>query len=144
MLESVLGPAEQAVTLAVALELALNVQAVGLGIARVIDLHGVVDHQVGGHHRVDACRISTQGLDAVPHGREVHYSRYAREVLQDHSCRHEGQIGAGVGRAPGGYGLYVFLRYVVASRMAQDVLEQNPNRKGQSVEFHDPCVFQGS
>jgi hypothetical protein len=51
--ERALAPAQEGVALAVAFELPLGVHAKGLARAERVDLHRVVDHQLGRHERVD-------------------------------------------------------------------------------------------
>ena len=60
VVEAVLAPAQERVALLVALELEVGVDLEGVVAAERVDLHGVVDDQLGGHERVDL-----RGLAAV-------------------------------------------------------------------------------
>src|SRR5215471_20151037 len=71
VLEGSLRPAQQGVALHVALVLAIDVQCEGVGAAEVVDLYGVVDHQVDGHQRVDLARFTAQAGHRRAHGGEV-------------------------------------------------------------------------
>ncbi len=93
--EGLLRPAQERVALAVALVLALDVdEERGVG-AELVDLHGVVDDEVGRHERVDARRVAAHLGHRVAHGGEVDDARHAGEVLEDHPGRHERQLGLG-------------------------------------------------
>src|SRR5207249_10014317 len=76
-----LPPAQEGVALAVPLELELDVAAEGADGAELVDLHGVVDHELGGDQRVDPRRISTEVGHRVTHGGEVDDGRDPGEVL---------------------------------------------------------------
>ncbi len=80
--ELALSPTQQRITLLVALHLFCHVQPTGVRHARVVDLNGVVDHQVDGNTGVD-----DRGIASAPrHGRaqrgQVDHAGNAGEVLQ--------------------------------------------------------------
>ncbi len=81
VVEGALAPAQERVALLVALELALGVEAESVARAEGVDLHGVVDHQLGRHERVDLGRVATHRGHRVAHRGEVHDGRHAGEVL---------------------------------------------------------------
>jgi len=78
-----LPPAEEQVALTVALVLAFDIRRVRLRRSEDVDLHGVVDHEIGRDERVDALRIAAEARDRRAHRREVDDRRHAGEVLQD-------------------------------------------------------------
>ena len=73
-----LRPAQQLVALAVALVLALDVDRERAGAAPGVDLDRVVDHEVGGHERVDLRRVAAEVGHRVAHRREVDDRRARR------------------------------------------------------------------
>ena len=126
--EGALAPAEEGVALAVALELELDVARKGLAPAEDVHLHGVVDHELDRDQRVDLLRVAAEVGHRVPHRGEVDDGRHAREVLEEHAGRREGDLAARlVGRDPAGDGLDVLARAV-----PEHVLEQDPERVGKA------------
>ena len=144
VLEGLLGPAQQGVALPVALVLARHILLEGVAGPEEVDLHGVVDDQVGRHQRADARRVAAHLADAVPHGGQVHDRGHAGEVLQDDPGGHEGEVRARVGRAPGGYGFDVFGGHIAVARVAQHILEEDPNGKGEAVERGETFLLQAA
>jgi hypothetical protein len=134
VVECFLGPAQERVPLVVPLELLLDVEPERVGETEEVHLHRVVDHEVGGDHRVDARRVAAEVLQPVAHGREVHDGRDAGEVLEHHPSGHEGHVGAGLSGAPAGHGEHVVLAHVVAARVSQGVLQENPDGEREAVE----------
>jgi hypothetical protein len=82
-----LTPAQERVTLAVALELDGVVAQQRIGRAVLVDLHRVVDHELRGRERVDLLRFAAELDHGFAHGREVDDGRYSGEVLHDHARR---------------------------------------------------------
>ena len=130
--ECLLRPAKERVALTVALVLALHVdQERGLGPV-LIDLDGVVDHQIGGDERIDACRVTAHLGHRVAHGGQVDHARDAGEVLEDDAGGHERQLVlARVGRIPRRQGADVVRVHESSARcgVAQGVLEQDLDRE---------------
>ena len=109
---------------------------VGLGGAELVDLHGVVDDQFGGHERIDALGIAAEGLDGVAHGGEVDDGGDAGEVLHEDAGGHVGDFAAGLGLGvPVGEELDVVGGHVDAVFAAQQVFEQNFQAEGQAAEI---------
>ena len=75
------------VALLVALELALGVDAERVARAEGVDLHRVVDDQLGRHQRVDLRRVAAQLGHRVAHRGEVDDRGHAGEVLHHHARR---------------------------------------------------------
>ena len=97
-----------------------------------IDLDAVVDHEVGGDERVDLRRVAAEVGHRVAHDREVDDGRDAGEVLEDHPSGHERDFGLrGDARPPARQGLDVRRIDDAAARVAEHVLEQDPDRHGQ-------------
>ena len=84
IVERALAPAQKGIALAVALELLLDVDLEGLGVAEGVDLDRVVDHQVDRGQRVDLVRISAHAEHRLAHRGEVGDHRDPGEVLQQH------------------------------------------------------------
>ena len=81
VLERGLTPTQEGVAFFVALEFQIGVQLKRLRGAELIDLHGVVDDQLGRLQRVDQPGIAAQRLHRIAHGREIDHCRHAGEIL---------------------------------------------------------------
>ena len=90
--ERLLGPPQERVALAVALVLALDVDEERGVRAELVDLHGMVDHEVRGHERVDPGRVAPHLRERVAHRGEVDDARDAGEVLEDDAGGHEWEL----------------------------------------------------
>ena len=134
--EGRLAPLEEGVALAVALELEQRVGLVGRGGAELVDLHGVVDDQLGGRERVDALGIAAEGLDGVAHGGEIDDGGDAGEVLHEDAGGHVGDFAAGLGfGVPVGEELDVGGGDVDAVFAAQQVFKQDLEAEGKAAEI---------
>ena len=134
VLQGGLAPAQEAVTLHVALELDLAVEVQRVRAAIHVDLHRMVDHQFRRNERVDQLRVATELGHGIAHRGEVDHARHAGEVLQHHAGRHEGDLGVGLGG-----GLPRCNRFDVvrsdrhpAVLAAQQVLQQDLHAEGQA------------
>ena len=76
--ERALAPAQERVALAVALELELDVAAERELRRELVDLHRVVDHELGRDQRVDPRRVAAEVGHRVAHRREVDDRRARR------------------------------------------------------------------
>jgi hypothetical protein len=130
-----LRPAQQLVTLAVALVLAGDVEGEGVARAVAVDLDRVIDDEVRRHERVDARRVAAEVGHRVAHRGEVDDRGHAGEVLEEDARGHEGHLDV-VGRAgsPGGHRGEVGLGHDASTRVAQNVLEQDLHGHGQALE----------
>jgi len=117
ILERGLAPAEERVTLAVALILDQGVGFEGSLGAELVDLHGVVDDEVDGDERVGFLGIGTHLRQGVAHGGEIDHAGHASEILQQHAGGHEADL-FGIGAAdaagdivdvPGGHAAAIFV-----------------------------------
>jgi hypothetical protein len=124
-LERALPPAQERVALAIALELALGVDAERVARAEDVDLDGVVDDELRRDERVDLVRVAAQLRHRVAHGGEIDDGRDAGEVLHDHARRGERDLLRRLrGVVPAGERLVVLA-------VAQQVLEQDLQRERQ-------------
>ena len=114
----------------VAFELDLAVEVQRLGLAEHVDLHRMVDDQLGRNQRIDLAGVAAERDDRVAHRRQVDHAGHAGEVLQHHARRHEGDLGVGLGGGvPAGDGLDVLLADRDSAVLAaQQVLEQDLHR----------------
>ena len=120
--ERALPPAQEGVPLAVALELELDVPAERELRRELVHLDGVVDHELGGDHRVDPGGVAAEVAHGVPHRGEVDDRGDAGEVLVDDAAGAEGDLARRlVGCDPAGDRLGVLAR-------AEEVLEQDAQR----------------
>ncbi len=131
--ERALAPAQEGVALAVALELELRVVPDREPACEVVDLHRVVDHELGRDERVDHARVAAERGHRVAHRGEVDDRGDAREVLQQDARRRERDLARRVGgRVPCRDGLDVGGRHGVPVLAAEEVLEQDPQGVGQA------------
>jgi hypothetical protein len=132
VVEAVLPPAQERVALLVALELALGVDPERVAGAEGVDLHGVVDDQLGGHERVDRRGVALVVGDRVAHGGEVDHGGHAREVLHHHARGGEGDLLDGSADASQ-RASFSMLSSVTAtpSSLRRQVLEQHLQRERQ-------------
>ena len=109
-----------------ALELPFGIDQERCGRAVLVDLHGVVDHQLGRLQRVDAGSIAAHGSHRIAHRGQVGHRGDSREVLEQHPSGHEGdfdvRFGWGSQRATG---LDVVRRNDSTVLAAEQVLEQD-------------------
>ena len=124
--ESRLSPAQEAVTLLVALEFDAIIQGQGVCAAVAVHLHGMVNHQFRRRKRVDLVRTATQGCHCIPHGGEIDDSRHAGEILQQYArwrkCNFRDGCGCGI---PVAQCFYVLPCHVNTVFVAQQVFEQD-------------------
>jgi len=137
VLERLLRPAQQHVALTVPLVLQLDVVGEREQGAEVIDLHRVVDHQIGRHERVDARDIAAEPRHRCPHRREIDDGRDTGEILQHHATGHEGKFEIfRFARIPVREFLDVLRLDELAPGVAQHVFEQDTNCDRQALEIH--------
>src|SRR5258708_24708327 len=72
-----LSPSEKRVALDVALKLQLSVQPESIVTAKIVDLYGMVDDQLGREQRIDSLRAPAHALHCFSHGGQVHALRHA-------------------------------------------------------------------
>ena len=132
VVEGPLAPAQERVALAVPLELELGVPEDRSPRRELVDLHGVVDHELDREQRVDPLRVAAEGAHRVAHRGEIDHGRDAGEVLEQHARRSEGDLLRRIGaRDPACDRLDVGARDVDAVLRSQHVLEQDSQRVGQ-------------
>ena len=135
-LEGLLAPAQELVALAIALELARDVEQEGGVGAVLVDLHGVVDHEVDGLLRVDPRGVAAEIGHRVAHRGEVDDGGDAGEVLEQHARGAEGDLVSGRGlRLPGAERADRVGADGGAVLAAQQVFEQDAQREGQPREI---------
>ena len=139
VVERRLAPAQEGVALAVPLELALGVLEHGHARAELVDLHRVVDDELGGDLRIDRRGLAAEVDHRLAHRGQVDDRRDAREVLQEHARGAEGDLVLGLGlRVPAGDGAHLVGAAVTERLRAEDVLEQHPQRVRQARDVGLP------
>ena len=133
ILKSLLAPAEERVTLDVALEFELGVEAEGIDAAEAVHLDGVVDDQLGGEERIDALGVAAHLDDGFAHGGEVHDGGHAGEILQEDAGGHEGNLFLRCAGFPGGEGADVVGADEVIVFVAKEIFEQDAEREGKTI-----------
>lgn len=133
LVERFLTPAQERITLAVALEFQRDIL-----LERVLasgDVHhdGMVDHQIDGDERIDLLRITAERDDAIAHGRQIDHGRDACEVLHQNAGGLERHFLRGMGvLRPVNDRLRVLDAVGRTIRKAQDVFEQHFQADGQA------------
>jgi len=126
VVESGLAPAEERVTLLVALEFEGSVHVEGAGGAEFVDLDGVIDYEFDGLEGIDERGIAAELLHGVAHGGEVDDAGDAGEILEQNTAGSEGDFLVGLGiPVPGRERPNVFFLYVAAVLSAEQVLKQD-------------------
>jgi len=99
-IEGPLRPTEELVALRVALIFARNVLLERLRCCPSVNLHGVIDDEIGGHLWVDALRIDAELARRIAQRGKVNDRWDASEILEDNASRREGEFAliAGCGR----------------------------------------------
>ena len=57
-----------------------------------IDLHGVIDHEIDRHERLDDFRIAAEALDRAAHRRQIDHERHAGEILENNARDDKGDF----------------------------------------------------
>jgi hypothetical protein len=105
VIEGLLRPPQQLVTLLVTVELQAGITAEGVGAAEDVRDDRMVDDQLGRNQRVDPARVAAEPGHRIPHRHQIHYTRHPREVLHQHPRGRELNLGAALsGRIPGAEG----------------------------------------
>ena len=126
VLERLLPPPQERVSLLVAAELERGVEVGAVDLAVVIDLHRVVDDELDRLQRVDLPRIASETHDAVPHRGEIDDRRHAGKVLQQHTGGRERDLGLVAGlHVPPGQRLDIVRIDEPRVLAAQQVLEED-------------------
>ncbi len=142
--ERLLAPLEEAVALAVAGELDLDVLAEGVGRPERVHLHAVVDHEVHRDQRVDLPRGAAEALHGVAHRREVDHAGHAGEVLEHDARGAERHLhGGGRLRVPAREPEHVLLGDDEAVHVAQRRLEDHADRVREAIDARHAGLAQG-
>ena len=137
-----LTPAQERVAFGVAAELDRGVLRQRVRRAVRVDLHRVIDHELGGRQRIDLVGIAAELDHRFAHRGEVDDGGHAGEVLHDHAAgRERDLVGGRRLRIPVEQRIDVGARDIHAVFEAQQVLEQDLQRIGQAG---DVAVFQRS
>ena len=133
-----LSPAQELVALTVALVFDVHVQFDGVGGAEAVDLHRVVDDQLGRSQRVHLIRAAAEFDDLLAHGGEVDDAGHTGEVLHHHTSRGELDLSIGFGTGvPAAEGFNMFRSDVCAVFRAQQVLQQHLEAEGKLLRPFD-------
>ena len=103
----------------------------------------MVNHEFGGYQRIDFRAIAVKPLGRIPHGRQIHNRRHAREVLKQHPCRHERHLAGGfAGLPPQGHFLDIPGGDQNAVFMPQQVFQKDSNAVRKPVDTRKAGLFQ--
>jgi len=109
----------------------------------VIDLDGVIDHQIDRHARLHTSEVRSARSDGRAHGRQVDQERHAGEILKQHAPDDEWHLRRpwGVGPPPGER-LDVFVPDSQAVAVTDDRLEKDADRDGETGDPGDPGLLE--
>jgi hypothetical protein len=109
----------------------------------VIDLDGVVDHEIDRHARLHASEVRSPGSDGGAHGREVDQERHAGEVLKQDTPDDERHLRRPRSVGPlSGEGLDVFVPDSQAIDVTEHRLEKDADRDGETGDPPDPGLLE--
>ncbi|MNX95690.1 hypothetical protein D3C86_1279730 [compost metagenome] len=133
ILERLLAPLQEAVTLAVALIFQFNVAGKGARRAEFIDDNRVVNDEIDGNQRIDLFRIAAKSLDTVTHGGKINHGGNTGEVLHENAGGAVGDFGFGQALVtkPFGHRKDMFLGDGLAVLETQQVFQKNLHGIGQ-------------
>ena len=124
VVEALLGPPQQLVALLVAGELQPGVDRKRVGAGEHVGDHRMVDDQLRRDQRVDQGRVPTERGHRLAHRDQVHHTRDAGEVLQQHPGWGEPDLGAaGIGGLPPGHRGHLLGGDQLTVLVAQQVLQ---------------------
>ena len=135
-------PLEELVALAIAAELHVHVELQCVRLAVMVDLHGVIDHQVDRHHRLNPLDVRATPGHRRAHRSEVDEQRHPGEILQENPPDHEGHFrrphGAGL---PARQHLHVLVANAAVVQIAQYRFEHNADADRQSRNCPNVLFF---
>ena len=132
--EGLLAPFQEAIALLILLVFALDVLPERLGVAEVVDDDRMVDDEIDRHERVDLVGIAAELRHRVAHRGEIDDGGNAGEILHQHARRTERDFMLRLAAIvePGGDGLDVLFLDGAPVLVAQQILEHDLHREGQS------------
>ncbi len=143
-IEGLHRPLHEGVALLVALELELHVEIERVLDPVVVDLDGVVHHEIDGNERLDHLGVLAEPLCDAPHRGEVGERWDSGQVLQQDAREHEGNfIGARRVRLPARQLADVLFGDFPAVAVAQHRLENDADRHRQARNPGAQRLFQG-
>ena len=121
------SPAQEPVTLDVALILPFDIVTERLGGTEIVHHHRVVDHQIDRHQRIDFFRVGAQLGHGVTHGGQIDHGGHASKVLHQYASRAEANFvfDRTLVVDPGGQRLEVIRTHGLRIFVAQQVLQQH-------------------
>ena len=143
VVERLLAPAEERVSLLVARELERGVEVGGVPLGVVVDLHRVVDDELDRLQRIHLARVAAEAHDTVAHRGEVHDGGHAGEILQQHASWCEGDFLLRLdGHIPAAERLDVLGIDEPAILAPQQVLEQDFQRVRQARDAGESSLLE--
>ena len=131
ILKRSLSPTKKGVTFDVALEFQLGIQIERVRFAETVDLHGMIDHQLGGEKRIDLPGIAAHAFDGFAHGGQIDDGGHAGKILKQHARGHEGNLFFRGSRRPVRQGANVIGPHKSPVFAAHKIFEKDPQRERQ-------------
>ena len=140
--ESRLPPLQKRVTLAIALEFEIGILLKCIVRTVVVDLHGVIDHELDRLQRIDCFGIAPHRCHRIAHCGQIDDARYAGKILQQHACRAERNfLVRCFARIPTRERLDIGARDRTPIFKTQQILKQNLQTIWQPRELREPSLF---
>ena len=141
--ERLLTPLQKLVAFAVALEFHFQIQLQRFGRAEKVNLHGVIDHEIYRHQRLDDFRIAVESLHCTSHRGKIDNQRHAGEILKNDARDHERNFFVGwLLGIPFRQRLDILAADFLVVTISQDGLEHDPNADRQSRNLPDALFLQ--
>ena len=131
--ERIRAPAQKAIPLAIALELAFDIGGKGLRTTELVDLHRMVDDQIDRRQRVDLVRVAAEVEHRLPHRGQIDDGRNAGQILHQHARRTERDLAVrALCPEPGAHRLDVVDAHGAAVFQAHEIFQEDLQRHRQT------------
>ena len=144
VVERSLSPAQERVTLFVALVLKVHIIVERLSRARDVNHDRVIDDEIDRHQRIDLRRIGASRLHRIAHRREIDDRRHTGEVLHQDPRRTERDLAiGGASLKPAGDRPDIVGRHRSPVLPAQEIFEEDLEGERQPRDAAQPRRFRG-
>ena len=142
-IEGLHAPLQKLIPRVVAAKFHLHVSLECLRIAREINLHRMIDHEIDRNQRLDHTRVLVETNHCGPHSREIDQQRNAGKILKQHARDHERNLlGALSIWLPISKTTHVLFRDFHAVEIAQHRLKHNANADRQPRNLSDAFLLE--
>ena len=136
--EGLLAPLEEHVAFTISFKFEVEIFFEGGGVAKEVDLDGVIDHEIDGDEGFDHFGVAAEASDGRAHGGEIDEEGDAGEVLEDDASDDEGDFdGSGGVGVPVGESADVFFADAFSVAIAEDAFEDDADANGEAGDATD-------